>query len=146
MPCPSTKQELQRFMGVIAYLTKFIPNMEEVSAPLHQPLEKNVQCHWNAKHQHSFETPKTVITRTSVLTRLEGCSLKPCPAEYFFEYFLDLMTVFQITPSWPTTCTTYICTTLYHFRKILDILFSTFYMPGCLVNTPTKMKLRKGEF
>ena len=34
MPCPSTKPELQRFMGVIAYLSKFIPNMAEVSAPL----------------------------------------------------------------------------------------------------------------
>ena len=34
MPCPTDKQDLQRFMGMIAYLSKFIPNMGEESAPL----------------------------------------------------------------------------------------------------------------
>ena len=34
LPPPQDKQELMRFMGMIQYLAKFIPNLSEVSAPL----------------------------------------------------------------------------------------------------------------
>ena len=33
MPIPSTKTELQRFLGMINYIGKFIPNLSEVTAP-----------------------------------------------------------------------------------------------------------------
>ena len=38
-----------------------------VSAPLRQLMEKTVQKHWNANHQQSFETLKTLITHAPVL-------------------------------------------------------------------------------
>ena len=40
MSGPTNKQDLQRFMGMLAYLSKFIPNMAEESAPLRRLLEK----------------------------------------------------------------------------------------------------------
>ena len=51
MPCPTDEQDLQRFIGImIAYLSKFIPNMAEEAAPLRRLLEKNVQWHWSEEH------------------------------------------------------------------------------------------------
>jgi hypothetical protein len=38
---PTSAQELQTFLGFIQYLSKFLPNMSEVSAPLRQLLEKS---------------------------------------------------------------------------------------------------------
>ena len=42
MPNPTTVKELQRFLGIVNYLSKFIPNVVEVTAPLRQLLEKGV--------------------------------------------------------------------------------------------------------
>ena len=33
MPTPSCKQDLQRLLGMINYLGKYIPNMSELTAP-----------------------------------------------------------------------------------------------------------------
>ena len=67
MPCPTDKKDLQRFMGMIAYLSKFIPNMAEESAPLRRLLEKNVQWHWSEEHTKRLNTLKTLLTKAPVL-------------------------------------------------------------------------------
>ena len=41
MPCPTNKHDLQRCMGVLAYLPKFIPNMARVCT-ITSVVEKNV--------------------------------------------------------------------------------------------------------
>lgn len=41
LPTPENKQELQRFLGVVQYLAKFIPNLSDISAPLRKLPEKN---------------------------------------------------------------------------------------------------------
>jgi hypothetical protein len=58
MPEPSTKQELQRFIGMIQYLAKFIPGLSEKSAPLRSLLKKNAAWQWNAEHQRAYEMLK----------------------------------------------------------------------------------------
>jgi hypothetical protein len=67
MSGPTNKQDLQRFMGMLAYLSKFIPNMAEESAPLRRLLEKNVQWHWSDEHQKSLDSLKTLLTKAPVL-------------------------------------------------------------------------------
>ena len=67
MSGPTNKQDLQRFMGMLAYLSKFIPNMAEESAPLCRLLEKNVQWHWSDEHQKSLDSLKTLLTKAPVL-------------------------------------------------------------------------------
>ena len=42
MPTPSSKQELQRLLGMINYLAKYIPNMSELTAPLRSLLKSDV--------------------------------------------------------------------------------------------------------
>ena len=43
MPPPGDREELQRFLGVVTYLSKFIPNMSQKSAPLRQLLQNDVE-------------------------------------------------------------------------------------------------------
>ena len=42
MPIPSTKVELQRFLGMINYLGKFIPNLSQIMSPLCELLRKEI--------------------------------------------------------------------------------------------------------
>ncbi|XP_022783269.1 uncharacterized protein K02A2.6-like [Stylophora pistillata] len=43
MPTPANREDLRRFLGVLTYLSKFIPNMSQKSAPLRQLLQKDVK-------------------------------------------------------------------------------------------------------
>ncbi len=47
MPAPEDKAALQRFTGLLQYLSKFIPNLSDLSAPLRK-LEGNVDWHWGS--------------------------------------------------------------------------------------------------
>ena len=40
MPTPENKSDLQRFLGMVTYLGKYVPNLSEVAAPLRVLLEK----------------------------------------------------------------------------------------------------------
>ena len=64
---PKNKEELQRFLGMVTYLAKFIPNYSQVAAPLRLLLEKDIEWHWTAKQTESFETLKELISNTPVL-------------------------------------------------------------------------------
>jgi hypothetical protein len=55
MPEPSTKQELQRFIGMIQCFAKFIPDLSKKSAPPRSLLKKNAAWQWNAGHQRAYE-------------------------------------------------------------------------------------------
>ena len=48
---PKNKEELQRFLGMVTYLAKFIPNYSQVAAPLRLLLEKDIEWHWTANKQ-----------------------------------------------------------------------------------------------
>ena len=41
MPFPRSKQDLQRFLGMIAYLGKFIPQLSEQTHQLRELVKKN---------------------------------------------------------------------------------------------------------
>jgi hypothetical protein len=43
LPLPNDKKSLQRFMGMVNYLHKFIPNLATVNKPLRQLLEESVE-------------------------------------------------------------------------------------------------------
>lgn len=67
IPPPQSKQELQRFLGVVQYLAKFIPNMSDISAPLRKLLEKETEWHWEEAQQQSFERLKYLVTQSPTL-------------------------------------------------------------------------------
>ena len=46
MPEPVDKSGVMRFMGMVQYFSKFIPNLSEISAPLRSLVESKTQWHW----------------------------------------------------------------------------------------------------
>ncbi len=67
MPEPSTKQELQRFIGMIQYLAKFIPDLSEKAAPLRSLLKKNAAWQWNDEHQRAYQLLKEECSKQPTL-------------------------------------------------------------------------------
>ena len=67
MEAPRKKQELQRFMGMFAYLSKFLPNHSASSAPLHELLEHDTSWYWSYPQQKIWEDLKQLVTETPVL-------------------------------------------------------------------------------
>ena len=51
---PTTKEELQRFLGMTTYLSKFIPNYSETSAPLRTLLEKDHRMALGSEHFYFY--------------------------------------------------------------------------------------------
>ncbi len=67
LPPPQNKQDLLRFNGMVQYLTKFIPNLSEISAPLRKLLENDTEWHWEEPQQRSFEQVKQLVTNAPTL-------------------------------------------------------------------------------
>lgn len=67
MPAPKGKKELQRFMGMINYVGKFIPNLSTINKPLRELLENKVEWHWTEKHEECFNNLKILLTNAPVL-------------------------------------------------------------------------------
>ncbi|XP_060083465.1 uncharacterized protein LOC132563689 [Ylistrum balloti] len=67
MPDPEDKAGLMRFMGMVQYVAKFIPNLAEVSAPLRQLLENDVCWDWGQSQQNSYKRLKDLVSEAPVL-------------------------------------------------------------------------------
>ena len=67
MPTPANREDLQRFLGVVTYLSKFIPNMSQESAPLRQLLQKDAEWSWAKAEDNAFTGLKTAISSAPVL-------------------------------------------------------------------------------
>jgi len=46
LPPPKNKEELQQFLDMLTYLSKFIPNLSHSTAPLRTLLGKDIEWHW----------------------------------------------------------------------------------------------------
>ncbi|XP_046812674.1 uncharacterized protein K02A2.6-like [Lucilia cuprina] len=75
MPVPQNKQELQRFLGMITYLSPFIDNLSFKNKHLRDLLKDNVIWSWNREQQVEFEDLKKVITKAPVLAYYD--TMKP---------------------------------------------------------------------
>ena len=67
MPAPNDKSSLQRFIGMVNYLHKFIPHLADINKPLRELLEKSVQWHWMERQQKAYEEFINSITQAPVL-------------------------------------------------------------------------------
>ena len=67
MPSPTNKQGLQRFLGMVTYLTKFLPNMSAETAALRLLLEKDTEWIWSEHQQNAFDKIKSLISSCPVL-------------------------------------------------------------------------------
>ena len=66
IPELQNRTELQRLMGTINYLGKFIPNLSGIKQ-LRQLLQKDIVWHWEEAQQQSFDELRRAITTAPVL-------------------------------------------------------------------------------
>jgi hypothetical protein len=66
-PQPESKEELQRFLGMIAYLAKFLPHRSHVSAPLRDLLKNDVAFCWTTAQEGAFRKLRAMASSSPVL-------------------------------------------------------------------------------
>lgn len=67
MPTPKDRAALERFLGMVNYLSKFIPHYAETAAPLRGLLRKNVEWCWDATHDAVVRQLKAALCSAPVL-------------------------------------------------------------------------------
>ena len=67
MPSVVHKTGLQRFMGMLQYVSKFLPNLSTESVPLRKLLEKNVLWNWTDTHRNCYNRLKELVASSPVL-------------------------------------------------------------------------------
>ena len=72
MSVPQSLTELQRFLGMVNYLSKFIPNLAEVTAPLRVLLKKDVVFKLQKSQLDVIEKLKTLITSAPILKSFDS--------------------------------------------------------------------------
>lgn len=60
---PSDRKELERFMGTVNYLSKFIPNFSSKTSGIRDLLNKNNMWLWDTNHNRCFEDLKNVFLK-----------------------------------------------------------------------------------
>lgn len=64
---PTNKTELQRFLGMVTYLQKFIPNMSDLTQPLRKLLEKETEWEWTSEQEQAIVALKKLLSSPPVL-------------------------------------------------------------------------------
>lgn len=67
MPTPTDIKSLLRFMGMIQYLSKFLPNLSDTVKQLRKLTVKGVDWIWTNKEEEEFQRVKMKITQAPVL-------------------------------------------------------------------------------
>ena len=67
IPTPKEKKELERFLGITNYLSRFIPKYSNISAPLRDLIKKDREFDWCNVHDDAFNQLKTIISNAPVL-------------------------------------------------------------------------------
>lgn len=67
VPPPVNKKELQTFLGMVTFVSRFIPHMSETTAPLRELLKKDAAWVWEDGHQASFEALREALAKAPVL-------------------------------------------------------------------------------
>lgn len=58
---PQSKEELRSFLGLVTYVSRFIPNLATVNYPLRELLKREAGFDWKREHQESFDQLKRMI-------------------------------------------------------------------------------------
>ena len=85
MKPPENRNELEIVLGMVNYLSKFAPNLAEVTSPMRQLLSKRSEFVWDFAQKESFAKVKDIITRS------------PGPVLAYFDPYKD--TVLQVDAS-----------------------------------------------
>ncbi|CAB0044009.1 unnamed protein product [Trichogramma brassicae] len=68
-PAPTDLKSLRRFLGMLGWYARFIPNDAEMKLPLLKLTKKNAEWIWADEQQQAFEALKKALTEAPVLAR-----------------------------------------------------------------------------
>ena len=64
---PACLKDLQTFLGMVQYLSKFSPRITELAEPLHDLTKKHARYVWGPEHSHAFDDIKKEIVQAPIL-------------------------------------------------------------------------------
>src|SRR5207244_1832315 len=64
---PTDKRGVQALLGLIGYYRKFVPHYSELTLPLTNLLEKDVEFEWNDKCEEAFRAIQSYLMTAPVL-------------------------------------------------------------------------------
>ena len=67
MPTPTDVKSLKRFLGMVTYLAKFLPNLSSVCEPLRRLELKNPEWCWLPVHDEAVQSIKNLVCKAPVL-------------------------------------------------------------------------------
>lgn len=67
MPTPTDKAAVLRFLGLVKFLARFVPNVSHLTSHLRQLTRKEVEFQWTASHEGEFTYLKKLIASQPVL-------------------------------------------------------------------------------
>ena len=67
MPAPFDKEWVRRYLGLVQYLSKFIPNLSQVDASIRRLLKADVEFTWEHEQETSFTKLKHLCSTPPVL-------------------------------------------------------------------------------
>ena len=67
MPAPTCKKQVQSFIGMVNYLSKFSVKLSELAEPIRRLSKDKVPFNWGPEHQEAFKQMKKEITRAPML-------------------------------------------------------------------------------
>ena len=67
MPTPTDVKSLQRFLGMVTYLAKFLPHLSSVCEPLRRLELKDVEWCWLSIHDEAVQSYKNLVCEAPVL-------------------------------------------------------------------------------
>ena len=67
LPVPTNVTELQQFLGLVTYLSPFIPGLSTLTAPLCELLKKDTDFIWNCTYDATFQQVKEAVVSDTTL-------------------------------------------------------------------------------
>ena len=67
MPEPSCKKQVQSFIGMVNYLSKFSARLSELAKPIRELSKDKVPFNWGSEHWEAFNSIKREITSAPIL-------------------------------------------------------------------------------
>ena len=67
MPPPQSKKQVQSFIGMVNYLSKFSARLSELAEPIHELSKERVPFNWGLEHDEAFSLIKKEVTTPPIL-------------------------------------------------------------------------------
>ncbi|KAK7088654.1 hypothetical protein V1264_022553 [Littorina saxatilis] len=68
LPAPKSVTDVQRFLGIVQFMSPFIPKLSDKTAPLRALTKKGVSFEWNSSLQKVFDDLKASICKDTALS------------------------------------------------------------------------------